>query len=180
LNTFWNTRSQQEQHHGFDPWAIPSESLELAGRIQDPVNLVIAEWQRRILFDFRRLHRHRWVAIDPTGVTTESEEASQVLKALACRQWRVRPRGAERAEYVDIEMVQHLVPTPLAEWQQLALEELAPLADGFGRQVSGLGVRETLLDGFADPRNVGRLFADLSAGLPVVDDLRGGRPVACL
>src|SRR3989442_7111225 len=75
-------------------------------------------------------------------------------------------------------MRQYPVPMALAEREQLTDEELAPLADGFSRQVSGLGVGEILLDGFSDRRNVRRRFADLPAGFPVVDDLCGRRPVS--
>jgi hypothetical protein len=69
------------------------------------------------------------VGLNPPSRGAESEKSAQRLEFLLLRGGLERPRGAERTQSLDVELLQSSPARRYSERQELLLEELAVLAD---------------------------------------------------
>jgi len=127
---------------------------EVLRRLEDSLEFLVVEWQRRPMRDLRRLQRHGGVGVKPSGVLAEPKKAAEVFEALHRRERRVRPAVAERAECGDVEVLQQAEALVVTEGQELPLEQFSTLPDGGLSQVAGHGVVEVQLDRPLDRRHL--------------------------
>jgi hypothetical protein len=88
---------------------------------ENPFHFLTREGQRRIRRDLRRLHAEHVIRLHPLGLMAELEERSQPLEILVCRDRRIRPRRAELAQRIDVELAGIRAPSTAASYRRLAL-----------------------------------------------------------
>src|SRR6185436_19866622 len=98
----------------------------------------------------------------------EAEEPTDVLESSLRRARRVlfHERVPKLPDLVHAELLQEAVPLLGAETEEQPLDRVPHLLQGFRVQVPSFAIRDELLNGFLEGRDLRSYDADLSGGLP--------------